>query len=127
MVFLEKNHDAVFQLNSLRLLRLKVMQRRNGNLLPWLVFLGPRTHRPANPAGQQPGNKHGANRLHRKALHCAPPFWPVGVLPAGAAGGAVSIHALVRLLETKTWLATRLISALVTLSTRSSCLKISRQ
>src|ERR1700678_4230728 len=45
-------------------------------------------------------------------IHCAPPS-----CFAGPAGGSVSISALVRLVATKTWFATRRMSALVTLST----------
>ena len=54
-------------------------------------------------------------------------FAPPASGACGCAGGVNSMRALVRLLSTKTLLATRRTSALVTLSTRSSSRKSSRQ
>jgi hypothetical protein len=48
VIFLQKNHQAILQLNPLRLCRMKGMQRRNGNLSPRLRLLC---------AGRNPGNK----------------------------------------------------------------------
>src|ERR1039458_164523 len=122
MILLQKDDDPIFQHDLPGLLWLEVVQVGRGNRLPRLVLL--REERDGRKKrGEDCACQNDAGKmLDERTLHCAPPSFC-----ADAAGAAVSIHALVRLLETKTSLATRRMSAFDTLSTRSNRKKSSRQ
>src|SRR5208282_6412491 len=88
MVFLQKDHHAVRQLETLGLLRVKCGQGRNRDLLP-IGGLG------CSSRGYRAEESHNRKENERTmALHCAPPSW-------SAAAVLVSIIPAVRLVGTK--------------------------
>src|SRR5258708_1499433 len=89
VIFLEKEHHAVGQLNSLRLLGLEWVQRANRNLPP--IGLRQRHGRKNRDPDQQRNNN---KRIRGKTFHCWPPL-------VVAAAGMFSIIPTVRLVETK--------------------------
>src|SRR6516162_1695522 len=113
MVLLQEKHNAVLQRNTLGLLRMEWVQRWNRDLFPRLGLLswrGGGKNQHCKERSQQSGADQDAN------LH----FWPPSFFGC-AVGICVSICALVRLEAANVALATRRMSAFVTLSTRSSC------
>src|SRR5882724_8773705 len=95
-------------------------KRRNINLLP-LGGLGCGEGHTGADCENDDGESEDEHD-HGELSHCPPPFCP------GTWGGAmVSIIPTVRLVGTKVWLATRRISALLTLSRFSTWRKSSRQ
>ena len=139
MVFLQKDHQTVGQLHTARLLRAKLAQGRDGHLFP-----GAGRGRSGGSFGgrglsaRRMGGLPGEDERQRERkqsreeqsyflVHCRSP------LPGAAAGGggvfgvSVSMTATVRLSSRKVLLATRRMSALVTLSSSSIWRKSSRQ
>src|SRR5271167_2629451 len=111
MVFLQKDHHAVGQLHSYRLLRLERRQRRRLHLVPRLDLRRAPHH----------GHQHKAEQRLRKT-RLADSHYSAPLLAAGAGSFFavwVWITPTVRLFSENTWFETRRISALVTLSTRS--------
>src|SRR6266496_1600100 len=119
MVFLEKNHHAVGQLDPLRLLGVKLGQGWDLDLLPVRNLSRCPWHE-SDRHEEQSAQQRGRNGCARQnVFHCAPP------LPAAAC--LVSMIPMVRLSRVKVWAATRRISALVTASILSTDRNNSRQ
>ena len=109
MIFLKEEDDAVLELDTFGLLRLEVVQFGDGNLLPRLALLGGEAEKGKKGSKDGAEEENSVDIIQGQALHFVPPsFLPV------AAGASVSIQASVRFEATKTWLATRRMSALVT-------------
>src|SRR5579871_3634481 len=121
MILLQEDHNAVAELDARGLVGLELVQLRHGNLLPGLGLLCGRYVRCERDTADNGCQKHNACG----EIHCAPPLF--SSLEAFAGAASVSISPMVRLEGTKTCRAIRRISALLTLSTRSSCRNNSRQ
>src|ERR1700688_541398 len=120
MIFLKKDHHPVCKLNALGLLRLERTKRRHWNLLP-VCGLGSCVRQ----SGRQCGNRKNYRESDSLCPHCAPPCSDGLCSPPPP--GTVSITPTVRLVSLKVSLATRRMSAFVTLSIRSTELNNSRQ
>src|SRR5579871_2160749 len=138
VVFLKENHHSIRQLYTARLLWLELMQRRNGNFLPRCGRTGRRrggclwdfwrNGLPSLGSGVKRQRVHCENYCYEEQefylVHfCSPLAGSVGF----GFSASVSMVATVRLSSRNVLLATRRISALVTLSISSIWRKSSRQ
>src|ERR1700721_1810734 len=139
MILLKKDHQAVRELNPLRLLRLEYRERRYRDLAP-VRGLSCRwwDHRDNCGRGEDQRKSNPLQvQIHRAPFHREPPWSgepsSEELLSAGACSppspppGTFSIIPTVRLVSLKVSLATRRISALVTRSMRSTERNNSRQ
>src|ERR1700722_18218755 len=116
VIFLQKDHHSVGQRDAFGFLRVKRRQGRNRDLLPLgRLSCSLRRVHAAKADDCEDQNKRRKAFQSCRATHCPPPFWL-----AGLPGTTVSIIPTVRFVGTKVWLATRRISALVTLSRLST-------
>jgi hypothetical protein len=102
VIFHQENHHAVGELDPLRLWQLDLMQGRGLDV----VIVGN-----LGEGRQRQKRRRGRDRMYAKRFHFVSPFGAAGV-----AFFADSIMAVVRLVGTNVALATRLMSAAVTLS-----------
>src|SRR6185503_14090450 len=114
MVFLEEDHHPVVELDALRLGHRERAQRRRFDLPVVLHLRG-------GGAGDEHEARRERGRLIAERSHFASPF------VAGAAAATRSIMPMVRLFGTNVALATRRMSAAVTLSMSSMSRKSWRQ
>src|SRR5271163_853924 len=123
MVFFEKDHKTVAQLDPLWRRGIERGERRDRNFSPWLGMGGDRClrllcERDADTAEQRSGEKRCATGDGHRA-----PAWAC----CGCLGSANSIIAYVRLFSTNILFATLRTSALVTASIFCNWLNNSRQ
>src|SRR5882762_4233202 len=133
MVLLQEHHQPIRQLHTSRLHRLESMKCRHRNLLPrlhrhWLSCGRSRSSRSLRRLGEGKGTHAAQSKYYYpKSVHRNPHSAPPAFFAALAGAAANSMRALVRLLATKIWFATRRTSAFVTASTFFSWLNSSRQ